>query len=114
MRYIRTIPALAGVTVLAAVGLPVAAFATTASVACSESALITAVTAANAAGGGTVTLTPGCTYTLTASHGDDGVNGPAGLPIVTTPITFEGNANTITRSGTASAFRSPRSGPPAD
>jgi predicted outer membrane repeat protein len=63
------------------------------------------VTAANAAGGGTVTLTPGCTYTLAGSHGNDGVNGPAGLPLITTPITLDGNANTITRSGTASAFR---------
>ena len=82
-----------------------AAQARTAGVACDETALVTAITAANAAGGGTVTLTPGCPYTLTASHGNDGVNGPAGLPIVTTPITFEGNANTITRSPMASAFR---------
>jgi predicted outer membrane repeat protein len=108
MRYNRTILALTGATALAAgtaVLLPVAAPAQTMSVACDETSLVTAVTAANAAGGGTVTLTPGCTYTLTTSHGDDGVNGPAGLPIITTPVTLEGNANTITRATTASAFR---------
>jgi hypothetical protein len=107
MRRSRTILALTGTAILAtgtAVLLPLAAQAA-ASVACDETALVTAVNAANAAGGGTVTLTPGCTYTLTASHGNDGVNGPAGLPIITTPITFEGNANVITRAATASAFR---------
>jgi predicted outer membrane repeat protein len=33
------------------------------------------------------------------------VNGPAGLPIITTPITFSGNANIIARAATAPAFR---------
>ena len=75
------------------------------SVACSQTALVAAVNAANAAGGGTVTLTPGCTYTLTSANGDDGVNGPDGLPIITTPITFSGNANVIARAATAPAFR---------
>ena len=108
MRYNRTILTFTGATILAAgtaLLLPMAAPAQVASVACNESALVTAVTAANAAGGGTVTLTPGCVYTLTSSHGNDLVNGPAGLPLITTPITLEGNANTITRSVTASAFR---------
>ncbi len=108
MRHNRTMLTLAGATILAAgtgVLLPMAAQAQATAVACSETALVTAITAANATGGGTVTLTPGCTYTLTASHGDDGVHGPAGLPIITTPITLEGNANTITRAPTASAFR---------
>ncbi|MGW7535964.1 hypothetical protein [Amycolatopsis sp. NPDC054798] len=88
--------------------LPMAAqarSASVASVACDETALVTAITAANAAGGGTVTLTPGCAYPLTASHGDDGVHGPDGLPIITTPVTLEGNANTIARAATAPAFR---------
>lgn len=108
MRHNRTILTLVGASILVtgtALLLPMAAQARTVSVACDEAALVTAVTAANAAGGGTVTLTPGCTYILTSSHGNDGVNGPAGLPIVTTPITLEGNANTITRAATASAFR---------
>jgi hypothetical protein len=114
MRHNRTMLTLGGAAVLAAgagVLLPVAAQAQPASVACSETALVTAVTSANAAGGGTVTLTPGCVYTLTASHGNDGVHGPSGLPIITTPITFEGNANTITRAATASAFRIAQTAP---
>ncbi|MFD8495552.1 hypothetical protein [Amycolatopsis sp. NPDC059657] len=108
MRHNRVILTLAGASALAvgtAVLLPMAAQATTEAVACNETALVTAVTGANAAGGGTVTLTPGCTYTLATSHGNDGVNGPAGLPIITTPITFEGNANVITRFPAAAAFR---------
>ncbi len=108
MRYNRAISVLVGATILAAgtaVLLPMTAQAAPASVACNETALVTAVTSANAAGGGTITLLSGCTYTLTASHGNDGVNGPVGLPVITTPITFSGNANTITRAATASAFR---------
>ncbi|MEU3628319.1 hypothetical protein [Amycolatopsis coloradensis] len=108
MRHNRTISALACTIALAtgsALLLPASAQAHTESVPCGEVALVSAVDAANAAGGGTVTLTPGCTYTLTVAHGDDGVHGPTGLPVITTPITFEGNANTITRSPTAAAFR---------
>ena len=73
---------------------PVAAEA---AVACTETALVQAVTAANAAGGGNVVLTPGCTYTLTTSH-SLGLNGPNGLPVITTVVTLTGNANVITRS----------------
>jgi hypothetical protein len=72
MRHNRTILTVAGAAILTAgtaLLLPMAAHGRTASVACDETALVTAVTAANAAGGGTVTLTPGCTYTLTTSHG---------------------------------------------
>jgi hypothetical protein len=105
MRHNRTILTLAAGTVLAAGTALLLPLTAQAAVACNEAALVTAVEAANAAGGGTVTLTPGCTYTLTVGHGDDGVHGPAGLPIITTPITFEGNANTITRASTATAFR---------
>ncbi|TCO61875.1 hypothetical protein [Actinocrispum wychmicini] len=111
MRYSRTILAFAGTATLATGTALLVPATAEAAVACDETSLVTAVTAANAAGGGTVTLTPGCTYTLTASHGSDGVNGPAGLPVITTPITFEGNANTITRAGTASAFRIAQVGP---
>ncbi|MFI1256394.1 hypothetical protein ACH4U6_21815 [Streptomyces netropsis] len=114
MRNTRNVLALSAVAALAcgtALMVPGAAAARPASVACNETALVVAVTAANAAGGGTVTLTPGCTYTLTSSHGNDGVNGPAGLPVVTTPVTLEGNANTITRAGTATPFRIAQVGP---
>jgi hypothetical protein len=105
MRHNRTVLTLAAGTVLAAGTALLLPMTAQAAVACDETALVTAVTSANAAGGGTVTLTPGCTYTLTASHGNDGVHGPAGLPIITTPITFEGNANTIARAPLATAFR---------
>jgi predicted outer membrane repeat protein len=104
MRHNRAIVTFAGATILTA-GTALLPMAAQAAVACNETALVTAVTAANAAGGGTVTLTTGCAYTLTASHGNDGVNGPAGLPLITTPITLEGNANTIARVSTAPAFR---------
>lgn len=92
-----TLRALTGATVVAAAitaSVPVAAQA---AVACTESDLIAAITAANGAGGGNVVLTPGCTYTLTASH-SSGANGPNGLPIITTVITLTGDANVITRS----------------
>lgn len=105
MRHNRAIVTVIGATMFAAGTALLLPMAAQAAVACNESALVTAVTAANAAGGGTVTLTPGCTYTLTSSHGNDGVNGPAGLPLIATPITFEGNANTIARASTAGAFR---------
>jgi hypothetical protein len=59
--------------------------------------LIAAVNAANAAGGGTISLAPRCTYTLTAV-GSSGPLGPNGLPIVRTRITIAGSHSTITRS----------------
>ena len=68
-----------------------------AAVACTETALVQAITAINAAGGGNVVLTPGCTYTLTTAHAF-GVNGPNGLPVISTVVTLTGNANVITRS----------------
>ncbi|MFI9561273.1 hypothetical protein [Nonomuraea endophytica] len=114
MRNHHKILSITGAAILAAgavILLPAAAQAKTTSVPCNEAALVTAVNTANAAGGGTITLLAGCTYTLTSSNGNDGVNGPAGLPIITTPITFEGNANIIKRSATASAFRIVQVGP---
>ncbi|WET78968.1 hypothetical protein P3102_33845 [Amycolatopsis sp. QT-25] len=108
MRHNRTLPTLACTIALvtgSAVLLPASALARAESVPCDEAALVSAVDAANAAGGGTVTLTPGCTYTLATAHGDDGVHGPAGLPIITSPIVIEGNANTITRASAAASFR---------
>ena len=86
--------AVVAATISASVLWPMAAQA---AVACTETALVQAINAANAAGGGNVVLTPGCTYTLTAAHGI-GANGPDGLPIITTVITLTGNNNVITRS----------------
>jgi hypothetical protein len=56
------------------VGAPATAFAQ-ALVPCNGPALQSAVAAANTAGGGTLNLTPGCTYRLTTP--DDGENGLA-------------------------------------
>jgi len=87
---IRTLKALTGATVVAAAitaAMPVAAQA---DVACDESALVQAITDANAAGGGNVVLEPLCTYDLTTSHAT-GSNGADGLPIITTVITVTGN-----------------------
>ncbi len=55
-----------------------------------QAALRAAINAANLAGGGTVNLTPGCDYALTAVD-----NGENGLPIVTTQIALNGNGATI-------------------
>ena len=72
---------------------------------CSETGLVNAVDAANAAGGGDLVLAPLCTYTLTSAHSTGGAGGPAGLPNITTPITMSGLATEITRASNAPAFR---------
>ena len=59
--------------------------------------LVAAINAANAAGGGTISLAPRCTYTLTAAA-SSGKMGPNGLPIITTRITIAGAHSTIARS----------------
>jgi len=65
---------------------------------CSPVALIAAITAANAAGGGTIDLAPGCTYHLTSAD-----NGENGLPVVTARIGVNGNGATI--AGNKTSFR---------
>ncbi len=72
---------------------------------CSETALVSAVNAANAAGGGALILAPFCTYSLTSAHSSGGAGGPAGLPNITTPVTMTGLATQITRAPGAAAFR---------
>ena len=57
--------------------------------------LVAAINAANAAGGGTISLAPRCTYTLTAA--DNNSFGGNGLPVITTPITIAGAHATIAR-----------------
>ncbi|MDB5064593.1 MAG: hypothetical protein JWM18_1027 [Chloroflexi bacterium] len=104
MRFIRTLQSLGCAAVLAA-GTVTLIVPTTAhaDVACNEQALVDAINAANAMGGGTVTLANPCTYVLTSGHGGGGNDG---LPLITTPITLLGGANsTITRSQTAAPFR---------
>jgi hypothetical protein len=72
-------------------------------VGCSASALTSAITSANTAGGGTLSLASKCTYTLTVVN--NYWYGPDGLPPIASPITIEGNGATIARSSTAPVFR---------
>jgi hypothetical protein len=69
------------------------------SVPCSSAALIAAITAANAAGGGTINLAPRCHYALTTP-----VSGEDGLPPVTTRIAVNGNGATIDGTGAVRVF----------
>lgn len=99
MQRIRiTIQALIGVTVIAGgmAALTPAAQALTIPVACSEAALVTAVTTANSSlVPDTLALTPGCTYSITASHGS-AANGQEALPEITTPIEMTVTAGSTT------------------
>ena len=58
-----------------------------------------AVNAANGAGGGTINLDAGCTYTLTTAD-----NGENGLPVVTQRVTVNGKGATITGSDEVRIF----------
>jgi hypothetical protein len=60
-----------------------------------QPALVDAINAANAAGGGTLNLASGCTYQLTIAD-----NGENGLPVVVTPIAINGNGATVDGTGT--------------
>lgn len=71
---------------------------------CTETSLVNAINAANAAGGETLALVPFCTYQLTSAHGS-GPTGPVGLPPITTPITLLGMGVTISREPSAPPFR---------
>ena len=63
---------------------------------CTPAALISAISVANSTNG-TVTLTSGCTYTLTAlNNTTDG--GGVGLPVITGKVTIQGSGATIARS----------------
>ncbi len=95
--------AASSVILLAATGAAGVAFAPAALasvVPCSTVSLISAITSANTLGGGTLTLTSGCTYTLTAANNT--TDGGTGLPVIKTRITIQGNGATITRSSSAS------------
>jgi hypothetical protein len=99
VRHLLAATAVLGNIALVALGQPAFASAR-ASVPCNEAALRTAVVAANNAGGGTLDLSPACTYTLTTP-----ASGENGLAVITTPIRINGNLATITRSSSAAAFR---------
>ena len=63
--------------------------------------LVAAINAANAGGGGTINLAPGCTYSLTSAN--NMTAGANGLPVITSPITINGSGTTI--AGNNSNFR---------
>jgi hypothetical protein len=63
--------------------------------------LVAAVNGANAAGGGSINLDSGCTYSLTTVN--NMTMGPNGLPVVVTPITINGKNATI--AGNSTNFR---------
>ncbi|MGW5362665.1 hypothetical protein [Actinopolymorpha pittospori] len=66
---------------------------------CDRDELIAALVRADANGGGTLELAPSCTYTLTAHEAG------TGLPVITQPITIDGNGSTIVREADAADFR---------
>jgi hypothetical protein len=77
--------------------------ATSVNVSCAAggAGLVTAVNTVNAAGGGSINLDSGCTYSLTTR--DNVVMGGNGLPVVVSPITVNGAGATI--AGNGSNFR---------
>ncbi|MGH3283496.1 MAG: choice-of-anchor Q domain-containing protein [Streptosporangiaceae bacterium] len=81
-----------GITGSVAISSP--AFAATTP--CTTTALISAITTANKTNG-TVTLTSGCTYTLTAINNTTDIGG-VGLPVIKGRVTIQGSGATITRS----------------
>lgn len=109
---VRTLRALAPITLVAAgiaAALPTGAQA---AVACSPTALITAISAANnVPGGTTLVLTPQCTYNLVSVHNT--THSPNGLPVIVRDITLSGVQNLITRSSAVGtpAFRIAQVGP---
>jgi CHRD domain len=77
--------------------------AASANVSCSAggAGLVSAVNAANTAGGGSINLESGCTYSLTTANNN--TFGNTGLPVVTTTVTINGKGATI--AGNNSGFR---------
>jgi cysteine-rich repeat protein len=68
--------------------------------------LITAINTANSNGvPDLINLTEGGTYTLSNVNNIDSIGDSNGLPLITSPITVEGNGATIERDSAAPAFR---------
>ncbi|MFD7232086.1 hypothetical protein [Streptomyces sp. NPDC059881] len=89
--------ALAAITLaLGLAALPTPAYA--APISCDEAALVTAIDAANLAGGGTIGLAPNCVYSLDTVEPAAGGSGPNGLPVITEAITINGSNSVIERS----------------
>jgi hypothetical protein len=70
---------------------------------CDTGKLITAISAANSGGGGTINLAPWCTYQVTKANNTVPMAGPNGLPVITSRITLIGFHSTI--AGNGGAFR---------
>jgi hypothetical protein len=66
---------------------------------CNADGLIAAIVRANASGGADLRLAARCAYALTAAAGPDG------LPVITQPISLDGQGATITRAANAANFR---------
>src|SRR5262245_12228806 len=75
------------------------------SCAAGASGLIAAISAANAAGGGTISLAKGCTYQLSGVDNTDPMTGDNALPVVTTTISISGKDTTLAGDGSARIFR---------
>jgi hypothetical protein len=90
--------------VLALAGSPLAAAAASAQasapvlIPCSPAALADAISSANAAGGGALSLTPGCTYTYSSPA--DPASGTA-LPAISTAISINASGDIIARDTSA-------------
>ncbi|MEU4034719.1 hypothetical protein [Streptomyces collinus] len=82
------------VTALGVTATPAAAAPPPPPVGCSAAQLSAAITQANSMPGTVLNLSSNCTYTLTSP-----------LPAITTVMTINGKGSTITRSGSAPAFR---------
>jgi CHRD domain-containing protein len=78
-----------------------AAGSTNVSCAAGGAGLVAAVNAVNSAGGGSINLDSGCTYSLTSA--DNSTFGKTGLPVVVTSVTINGKGATI--AGNSSNFR---------
>src|ERR1700686_2930674 len=94
-------PSLWRLVLLSAVALSATLIATpltaaAAPIACSTSALISAIAAAS--GGGSVTLASGCVYTLTSANNSTDGGGGTALPVITGTVTIAGSGATIARS----------------
>ena len=92
----RRLTAAAAVLIAAVTGSVAVSSPALAQTPCTAAALISAITTANSTNG-TVTLTSGCTYTLTAINNTTDAGG-VGLPVITGKVTIQGSGATIARS----------------
>ena len=100
-RFTRVAAAAVGTLTLVLAAATAASAGAGISVPCAgQAALVAAVNAANAAGGGTIKLAAGCDYSLTSVDN----NAENGLPVVTTSISVNGNGATIDGTGTVRVF----------